>query len=216
MQPIISIVGKSNSGKTTLLESLIAELTRRGYQLAVIKHAGEDIELDTVNKDTWRFRKAGSQLAAINAGRGLAVFYTLDHDFAPEELARLLWLDCDLILTEGFKRNDYRKIEVHRQEQGSELLSPTEQLLAVITDEKLNVPVPQFTRDEVGKIADLIEQTYLSKQKKEDIDLIINNERVLLNDETANLLSRTMMAFASRHKKVSEIKRLRLSMRKAK
>jgi len=214
MQPIISIVGKSNSGKTTLLESLIAELTRRGYQLAVIKHAGEDIKLDTANKDTWRFRKAGSQLAAINAGRGLAVFYTLDHDFAPEELARLLWLDCDLILTEGFKRKAYPKIEVHRREQGGELLSPPEHLLAVVTDEKLDTQVPQFTRDEVGKIADLIDQTCLSKRKKDDIDLVINDESAPLNQETENLLFRTLMAFASSQKNVGEIKRLRLSMRR--
>ena len=65
MRPIISIVGKSESGKTTLLEGLITKLKQRGYKVAVIKHAGEDFELDVVNKDSWRFSQAGSTVSAI-------------------------------------------------------------------------------------------------------------------------------------------------------
>ena len=64
MRPIISIVGKSESGKTTLLESLIIELKQRGYKVAIIKHAGEDFELDKQSKDSWRLSQAGSEVVA--------------------------------------------------------------------------------------------------------------------------------------------------------
>ena len=67
MPPIISIVGKSESGKTTLLESLIARLKERDYKVVVIKHSAEDFELDEVGKDTWRFSQASSEASAISS-----------------------------------------------------------------------------------------------------------------------------------------------------
>ena len=163
MQPIISIVGKSDSGKTTLLEGLITELKRRGYRVAIIKHSAEDVELDAVNKDTWRFSQAGSEISAISSGHKLAVFKHLEHDFSPQELCQFIAGDFDLLLTEGFKQSNYPKIEIHRQEQGSDLLVPPQQLLAVVTDEPLEIDVPQFSKDEVRKIADLIEKTMLAQ-----------------------------------------------------
>jgi len=90
MQPIISIVGKSDSGKTTLLEGLIAELKQRGYGVAVIKHTKHDVELDTTNKDTWRLSRAGSELSAISSANNLAVFTKMTRDFSPQELAQTI------------------------------------------------------------------------------------------------------------------------------
>jgi molybdopterin-guanine dinucleotide biosynthesis protein B len=98
--PILSIVGRSNSGKTTLLEGLIAELRRRKYRVAVIKHAGEDIELDTVNKDTWRFTQAGSALSAINSLNHLAIYRRMERYFDPQEISNFILWDYDLILTD--------------------------------------------------------------------------------------------------------------------
>ena len=168
MQPIISIVGRSESGKTTLLEGLIAELKRRGHKVAVIKHSAEDVTVDTVNKDTWRFTRAGSDISAISSGHNLGIFRRLNHDIGPQELAHLV-ADCDLILTEGFKRSSYPKIEVHRREQGSGLISPPEELLAVVTDEPLEIGVPQFSKDRIQEIADLVEQRLLASQREEDV-----------------------------------------------
>ncbi len=126
MQPIISIVGKSDSGKTTLLESLITELKQRRYKVAVIKHSSQDVELDTVNKDSWRFSRAGSEVSAISSSSKFAVFRNLEQDFGLPELSQFLGSGSDLILTEGFKQSNHPKIEVHRKEQGKELLSPPE------------------------------------------------------------------------------------------
>lgn len=213
MRPIISIVGKSESGKTTLLESLIAELKRRGYKVAVVKHSAEDVEVDTAHKDTWRFRQAGSELSAISSGHNLGIFKRLEADFSPHELPDLVSCECDIVLTEGFKRNSYPKIEVHRREQGGELVSPPQQLLAVVTDEPLAVAVPQFARDEIGRIADLIEKV-IRAQPDVDVSLLINGSNVPVKPAFRDLLSRTLMAMVAGLKDVTEIESLRVSWRK--
>ena len=73
MQPIISIVGKSKSGKTTLLESLITELKRRGRKVATMKHTHHDFEMDETGKDSWRFSQAGSKVVTIGAPHRVAI-----------------------------------------------------------------------------------------------------------------------------------------------
>ena len=214
MQPIVSIVGKSESGKTTLLEGLITKLKQRGYKVAVIKHAGEDFELDKANKDSWRFSQAGSEVSAISSSHKLALIKNLEHDLSPQELSHFIWCDYDLILTEGFKQSSHPKIEVHRREQGKELLSPPQQLLAIVTDEPLDIDVPQFSRDEVQKIADLIERALLDKHREDNVDLFINDAYIPINQSIKSLLSRTLGAMASGLKGIREVKSLRISLRR--
>lgn len=216
MKPVISIVGKSDSGKTTLLEGLIDILKQRGHRVAVIKHSGEDFEFDQMGKDSWRFSQAGSKVSAISSARKLAVFRNLDNDLSPQDLPNFIGDDYDLILTEGFKKSSHPKIEVHRQEQGKELLSPAQQLLAVVTDEPLDVAVPQFSKDEVSKIADLIENTLLAKRREDEVDLFANNAYIPVNRATRDLLSRTLMAMASaiQGQGTKEVKSLRISLRR--
>jgi len=214
MPPIISIVGKSESGKTTLLEGLIANLKQRDYKVAVIKHSAEDVEFDTVNKDSWRFSQAGSEVSAVTSVHKLAVFKNIAYDLSPQELSQFIGKDYDLILTEGFKQSNHPKIEVHRKEQGKELLSQPEQLLAVVTDEPLKVAVPQFSRNEVSKIVDLIVSTMLDRRREDDVDLFINDTYIPLNKPVKNLLFRTLVAIVSGLKGIKEVKSLRISLRR--
>lgn len=214
MPPIISIVGKSESGKTTLLEGLIANLKQRGYKVAVIKHAAEDFELDIVNKDSWRFSQAGSEVSAVTSVHKLAVFKNIAYNLSPQELSQFIGSDYDLILTEGFKQSNHPKIEVHRKKQGKELLSQPEQLLAVVTDEPLKVAVPQFSRNEVPKIVDLIVSTMLDRRREDDVDLFINDTYIPLNKPVKNLLFRTLVAIVSGLKGTKEVKSLRISLRR--
>ncbi len=214
MPPIISIVGKSESGKTTLLEGLITNLKLRGYRVAVFKHSGEDFELDKVSKDSWRFSQAGSEVSAISSSHKLAVIKNLENDLDPQDLSHFIGGDYDLILTEGFKQSSHPKIEVHRKEQGKELLSPPQQLLAVVTDEPLDTDVPQFSRGEVQKIADLIERVLLAQHRGNDVDLFINDTYVPINQSIKNLLFRTLVAMVSGLKGTKEVKNLRISLRR--
>ncbi|MBI2868632.1 MAG: molybdopterin-guanine dinucleotide biosynthesis protein B [Chloroflexi bacterium] len=211
MHPIISIVGRSKTGKTTLLEALIAELKSRGYRLATIKHSAEDVEFDKADKDTWRFTRAGSDLSAISSRSKLAVFKDLDYDFDPLDLARFICWDYDLILTEGFKKRGFPKIEVHRN--GDELISPPEQLLAVVTGELLEVGVPQFSPRQVKEIASLVEE-WLKHRPAARLDLVVNGEVVPLSEEQGEAISGALRAALSGIKGINEIKSLRLSLRR--
>ncbi len=214
MRPIISIVGKSESGKTTLLERLIIELKQRGYKVAVIKHTSEDIELDTEGKDTWRFSQIGSDVVAISSGNELALMKKLERDFNPQELSRFIAWDYDIILTEGFKKSDTVKIEVHRREQGEKLLSSPEQLLAVVTDEPLDVSVPQFSKDEVQKLTDLIENKLLAQGGEDNVELLVNEVHIPLNPFTRGFIAETLSGMVSSLKGVEKVKSLHISLRR--
>jgi molybdopterin-guanine dinucleotide biosynthesis protein B len=193
MLTIISIVGKSSSGKTTLLEKLIAELKRRGYKVAIVKHSHHADPLDTAEKDTWRFTQAGSELSAINSLDHLAIYRRMDHFFDPQEISRFILWDYDVILTEGFKGSSYPKIEVHRAAQGRELLTEMQQLLAVVTDEPLELAAPQYAHEDVSGIADLIERQ-INTSKVGDFEVVVNGESLPVSPSLQDLLTRTLYA----------------------
>jgi molybdopterin-guanine dinucleotide biosynthesis protein MobB len=214
MRLIISIIGNSHSGKTTLLETLITELKRRNHKVAVVKHSHHADDLDTARKDTWRFTKAGSALAAINSLDHLAIYRRIDHYFDPREISDFILWDYDIILTEGFKGSSYPKIEVHRHQQGKKLLTDPRQLLAVVTDEPLDVNVPQFSKDDISGIADLIEKTIASREPPADVELVMNGRNVPVSPDLQELLARTMNAMIPAAASNGEIKSLHLSLRR--
>lgn len=193
MRSIISLVGKSSSGKTTLMEKLIVELKRRGSKVAIVKHSHHADDLDTAKKDTWRFTQAGAALSAINSLDHLAIYRKMDHFFDPEEISSFVLWDYDVILTEGFKGSPYPKIEVHRAEQGKDLVSEKELLLAVVTDEPLDVSVPQYAHDDITGIADLIESKVKAAQKS-NVDVVVNGARLSVSPALEDLLTRTLTA----------------------
>ena len=213
MPPIISVVGKSDSGKTTLLEALIKILGQHGHRVAVIKHAADALELDTPNKDSWRLSQAGSEAAAISSKGRLAVTRNLKNDLDPQTLVQYAGADCDLVLTEGFKQYPYPKIEVIRGKADLKPVSPPEQLLAIVTDKPLDINVPQFTQKEAGKIAGLIEQKYLSGAEG-GIDLYVDGKYVPLDRAGSNLLLRTLVALVSGLKDTDRWQRLGVFMRR--
>ena len=214
MRTIISIVGKSGSGKTTLLEGLITELKARGHKVAIVKHSHHTSDIDTTDKDTWRFTKAGSELSALNSLDHLAIYRRMDEYFDPQEISDFVLWDYDLILTEGFKSSNFPKIEVHLREQGEGLITDPERLLAVITDEPLEIDVPQFSRNDLSKIADLIETILLSQKDEIELDLIVNGTRVPTTQEFNNLLTRTLLAMVPGPQNNGDIKNLHISLRR--
>jgi molybdopterin-guanine dinucleotide biosynthesis protein MobB len=213
MRSIISIVGKSHSGKTTLLEKLIGELKGRGYRVAIVKHSHHADDLDTAAKDTWRFTRAGSELSAINSLDHLAIYRRTEHHFDPREIAAFVHWDYDFILTEGFKSSPYPKIEVHRHEQGEELLTDPDELLAVVSDAPLDVTVPRFAHDDVAGIADVIERQMTAKRRENEVDLIVNGSFVPVTPYLNDLLTRTLLAMIPRPDQ-NGIKDLHLSLRR--
>jgi len=214
MRSIISIVGKSSAGKTTLLEKLIVELKKRGYKVAIVKHSHHKDDLDTAAKDTWRFTKAGSALSAINSLDHLAIYRHIDNFFDPQEISNFILWDYDIMLTEGFKGSHYPKIEVHRSEQGKELLTDPEHLLAVVTDEPLDIDVPQFSHDNVVGIADFIEKKIISQNTENDMDMVVNGIYTPISPSLKDLLSRTLIAMIPNPQGNGEVKNLHISLRR--
>ena len=112
MPNIISIVGKSNSGKTTLIEKLVPVLSKKGYKVATIKHDAHSFEIDKEGKDTYRHKKAGAKAVIISSSEKVALIKDVYKEADLDDLTMLLPDDIDIILTEGYKRSNMPKIEV--------------------------------------------------------------------------------------------------------
>ena len=106
---IVSIVGKKNTGKTTLSTKIIRELTKRGYKVASIKHSHHTIEMDKKNTDTWKHKQAGSEIVT---GIGSTTFFNIKQNMDPDRILYLIkHLDnIDYVIIEGFKKYNYPKI----------------------------------------------------------------------------------------------------------
>lgn len=215
MHQIISIVGKSGSGKTTLIERLITELSARGYHVGIVKHSHHDNDIDTAKKDTWRFTRAGSAFSAINSLDHLAIYRRTSDFFDPRELSDFVLWDYDVILTEGFKSSPYPKIEVHNHLQGENLLTDPALLMAVVSDEPLDVSIPRYTRDEVGKIADLIENKIRQNHARDSVDMVVNGTPVALSAEDEEKLRSVLLKLVPvNNGHDEEIRHLHVSLRR--
>jgi molybdopterin-guanine dinucleotide biosynthesis protein B len=163
MIPVVSVVGKSDAGKTTLLEKIIPELKRRGYRVATVKHDAHSFEIDQPGKDTWRHRQAGADVVVISARDKMAIIRRLDEEMSLPQITDMI-TGVDIILTEGFKRGPAPKIEVSRREKSTELLCTVDELVAVATYQRFDIPAPQFALDDAAGLVDLLERRFLGKQ----------------------------------------------------
>lgn len=154
--PILSITGKSRSGKTTLLEKIIPELKRRGYRIATVKHHSHlGFEIDVPGKDTWRHARAGSDHVVIASPNQIASIRKLDRELTLDEIASEI-SQVDIILTEGYKRAGKPAIEVVRAELGKELVADLGQLVAIACDTRLDIDIPQLDLNDPVAITEFI------------------------------------------------------------
>jgi len=175
----LAFVGKKNSGKTTLLEKLIAELTRRGYNVGTLKHHSHaGFAIDIEGKDSWRHAKAGSRFTAISAPDRITMVRELD---APEDAANTLAAmvalstagemqgtrPLDIILVEGFRQSGLPTVELFRADNPNdaerELGSEGNSIIAVVTDmprivtKAVEAGIPSFGFEHTASLADFIE-----------------------------------------------------------
>lgn len=158
--PMLSIVGKSNSGKTTLIEKMIPELIRRGRRVATIKHNRHGFAIDHEGKDSWRHKRAGARTTVIASPHQVAVVEDTERDYEIAELRDRYIRDVDLIIVEGYKQNPYPKIEVFRPSLRRErLCGENDNLIAVVSDEPLAAGVPCFDINDIAGLVDWLEKT---------------------------------------------------------
>ena len=161
--PIVTFIGKSNSGKTTLLVKLIPELKKRGYRVASIKHSHHNVTIDKEGKDSWRHRDAGAEMVALVSGN--TVSFVRDYPEEPSvEAIRKTYMDgADIILAEGFKWTDLPKIWVFRNGNSGSIIKKDDSLIAVVSDDKVDIDLPWINIDDVRGVADFIETNILTR-----------------------------------------------------
>jgi len=159
--PLFGVAGWKNSGKTTLMTRLIAELAGRGYAVAVVKHAHEAFDIDHQGRDSFKMREAGACEVAISSPRRFALMRELGD--APEmSLAEIVAFvgRCDLVLIEGFKREEFPKIEIRREGARSQkpLHGKFPGIVAIASDcpETGTETLPVFQIDDITGIADFV------------------------------------------------------------
>jgi molybdopterin-guanine dinucleotide biosynthesis adapter protein len=157
--PVVTIVGKSNAGKTTFLEKLIRELKSRNIRVGTIKHGSHDFDIDVPGKDTWRHARAGADAVIITSSAKFALVKKVEEEMSLDRVAELI-PDMDIILTEGFKRSDKPKIEISRTAHSSELLCTSDELIALVSDAQWDIGVPVFGLDDASGVADLLQKKY--------------------------------------------------------
>ncbi|MCC0012750.1 MAG: molybdopterin-guanine dinucleotide biosynthesis protein B [Rhodobiaceae bacterium] len=163
--PVFGVTGWKNSGKTTLTERIIAELTARGFAVASVKHAHHKFDIDTPGTDSFRHREAGARETAIVGGARWAIMHELRDEAEPsmdEVIARLS--PCDIVIVEGYKREAHPKIECRRADarKGEPLTLADANIVGIASDtggaadgtNPKNVPV--FQIDDIASICDFV------------------------------------------------------------
>jgi molybdopterin-guanine dinucleotide biosynthesis protein B len=156
---IIGLAGWSGSGKTTLITKVLPRLLARGVRVSTLKHAHHGFDLDQPGKDSFMHRAAGATEVVISSARRFAILHELREEpewDLPDLLARFAVVD--LVLIEGFKRDAFPKLEIHRAENHKPLIHPEDpHIVAIAADTPLpEATVPVLDLDDIERIADVL------------------------------------------------------------
>jgi molybdopterin-guanine dinucleotide biosynthesis protein B len=158
--PVVSVVGRGDSGKTTFLEKLIAELSRLGVRVATVKHHVHDYDIDVPGKDSWRHAQAGAVATMVSSPEKFALIQQVAEERTLDDIARIAAdTGADVLITEGYKIEGRNRIEVSRLERSDSLVCSPDELVAVVTDNAAHAEcgVPVFDlNDGIAAVADFV------------------------------------------------------------
>ncbi len=165
--PLLGFAAFSGTGKTTLLKKLIPRLMAEGLKIGLIKHGHHDFEIDHPGKDSYELRRAGASPVMLSSARRRAIITehrVIREPLLNDELAHFDQTGLDLILVEGFKREAFPKIELHRPSLGKPLLFPEDRtIIAIATDAALAIEpaIPRLDLNDPEPIARFILKGFL-------------------------------------------------------
>ena len=161
----VAFLGRSGTGKTTLIEKVLPELVSRGYRVGAIKHDAHRFDIDHPGKDSHRLTAAGAAAMVITSSEKLALVKKHAKSPSAEELLDIYFRDMDLVLVEGFQKSGLPKIELFRKERNAPLICRGEtddpMLIAVASDAPLGVDVPLLDLNAADAVAEFIEENIL-------------------------------------------------------
>jgi len=180
---LVSVEGDSGAGKTTLIEKLLNELSRRKYIVAAVKHCPHGFDLDVKGKDSWRFAEAGAKGVFLTSPGRIGLIEDTEHIPTLKNIAESYFSNFDIVFGEGFgKEKGVEKILVFRKGVSERVPYPQDDILALVSDFEVEVEKPIFKPDDVSGIADFIEQLLAQESRVESsVTLLINKKPVPLN-----------------------------------
>jgi molybdopterin-guanine dinucleotide biosynthesis protein B len=189
---IIGIVGRSQSGKTSLIRQLIPEIKDRGYSVAVIKHCPHGFTLDLEGKDTWHFTAAGADGVGMASPDEIAIIQGQNREEDFRAISSRYFTGIDIVLVEaGPGIKGLKKIEVLSKESGERVESEIEDLLAVVSEKKTAGSKPHFQPDQVKEIVDFLERD--ENLEAQPVFLEVDGESLSLNPFVSNLLEHLIL-----------------------
>ena len=199
MIPLVSVVGTSDSGKTFLVEKLVSGLTAKGYRIATVKHDVHGFDIDREGKDSWRHKQAGASTVVLSSPDKIAVIKDLTEEQTLEEIRRSWVRDADLILTEGYKRSHYPKIEASLFKNAGELLctNKEDKLIAVVSNEPFSLDVPVFRDSEIEQLVDWLEERYLKNPVPSPVEISLGGKPLAVGPFVTQAVWKTVRAFLS-------------------
>lgn len=215
---VVSFVGRSGTGKTSLLERLLPVLKSRGRTVGTLKHHAHPRSVDTPGKDTHRHFQAGSDRVGLVSPSQIAYFERLESEESVGAVADRFFTGIDLVLTEGFKRGPFPKIEVARRETGTELITtPEEGLVAVVSDFPIDLDVPRIPLDDIESLADFLEDGFMNTIDSDafKVRLLVDGKDVPIKEFVADFLAGSVFGMVKTLKNVPEKpKTLELTLRR--
>ena len=161
------VASGSGTGKTSLVEALVALLKAKGYRVGTVKHSGHDAAMDREGSDSWRFRRAGSDVTVLAAKRQLAVLLAVEQP-SIDDAVRYASAGTDIVLVEGYKEVAVPKIEIFRSKCADGLFSRRDgfedpYLIAVASDIPLDMDVPVLDLNDPDEVCEFVIERFLKK-----------------------------------------------------
>ncbi|MBI2851117.1 MAG: molybdopterin-guanine dinucleotide biosynthesis protein B [Chloroflexi bacterium] len=158
MIPVVSFIGRSNSGKTTLLEQVVCMLKTEGFRVGVIKHSPHGFDIDREGKDTWRFSQAGADMIAVASPERVAILEKVTAEPGLDDLVGLFEDKVDILITEGYKSSETPKIVVLGVDKEIGKLGYHGETLFVVSSQLSPSGVPEFNSSDIREIIAIIKK----------------------------------------------------------